>query len=143
MDYVTLDNAAAASARAAALNVAENYIIPGEDTKASGTVWKRAHDTDLFFTWYTVDINSPTSQIGYYDAEDNFIPLTYYVIDEDTSYFAPTGYETSSGAPNDPYQPEYVQVKIKANWNKSGEHILTGILPEEGYTVLKTARIEP
>ena len=52
---MTLDNAAAKAAREAALNE-PTYEIPS-------TIWQKVHDTDLFFTWYEIDTNSPTSKV--------------------------------------------------------------------------------
>ena len=62
LDYVTLDNAAAKAARAAALNE-PTYKIPS-------TIWQKVHDTELFSDWYEQESDSPTSEI-ITDAEGN------------------------------------------------------------------------
>ena len=54
LDYVTLDNQALESARAAAR--ADDHKIPAETRN-------KAKNTELFFPWYTVADTSPTSTV--------------------------------------------------------------------------------
>lgn len=117
LDYVTLNNAAAQAARAAALNKSSSYSIPDD-------VRTKVGQTPLFLSWYAIDAGSPKRII-------NTVTETTTVENQETGQ--PTETTTT--------KQESVTVMIQTNLTMDERSILAGILPEH-YTVSKTANIE-
>ncbi|MBR0261804.1 MAG: pilus assembly protein [Selenomonadaceae bacterium] len=115
VDYVTLDNAANAAARHAAVNnkntedPTKNYTITDDDKE-------KIKETKLFLTWYTLkkkEFDCSKSKRG------KFVEGEFQA--------APDG--------------DYVQVLIQATSDLAEGNIFKNILPKN-YTVAKVAKIE-
>ena len=70
LDYVTLDNAAAQTARHAALNKTRNYTPLDEDKTI-------VENTQLFFTWYELKSNCVKCWRGDINSDGEFEPVAF------------------------------------------------------------------
>lgn len=119
IDVVTLDSAAAAAARSAAMNKKNLNLSPGEKPEPSDAVREKIQNTTLFLYWYEMDEASPKIK-----KEEE---VTEKVLEDDS---------TKKLVRTDIFFTGMVQVKLtgKAAENK----ILKMFLPEK-YTVRKVA----